>query len=333
MSNPSPALFLNTVSAYQRTDAIKAAIELEIFSTIGEGTESVQSLAQKCQTSERGMRILCDYLVIIGFLVKEAQSYRLTPDSAIFLDRRSKAYMGDVLEFLLSPFITSGFKDLTAAVRKGGTVVSPEGTLSPDNPVWVKFAQAMSPMMVMPAQLIAQEVNGDSQQSIKVLDIAASHGLFGIAFAQHNPNAEIYGVDWSSVLQVAQKNAQDQGVGDRYHIIPGSAFDVDFGNDYDIVLLPNFLHHFDPQTCEQLLRKVHHSLAAAGKVVVLEFIPNADRVTPVTDAAFALTMLASTPNGDAYTFAEYESMFNNASFSHCQIHSLPTEQRIIIASF
>ncbi len=331
---PSPALFLNTVKAYQRTAAISAAIELQIFTTISEGIESVESLAQKCQTSERGMRILCDYLVIMGFLAKEAQSYRLTPDSAMFLDRRSKAYIGDGIEFLLSPLITHGFNDLAASVRRGGTVMSSEGTLSPENPVWVKFAKTISPMMAMPAQLIAQMVNGDSQQPIKVLDISASHGLFGIAFAQQNPSAEIYAVDWAPVLEVAQENAQAKGVGDRYHTISGSAFEVDYGSDYDLVLLPNFLHHFDTEACEKLLRKIHHSLTVAGRIIVFAFIPNSDRITPSDAAAFALTMLATTPSGDAYTFAEYERMFNNAGFSHCQLHSLPpTEDQVIIASF
>ncbi|MDF5724120.1 MAG: class I SAM-dependent methyltransferase [Rhizonema sp. PD37] len=320
--------------AYQRTAAIKAAIELQIFTTISEGIESVQSLAQKCQTSERGMRILCDYLVIIGFLVKEAQSYRLTPDTAMFLDRHSKAYIGDGIEFLLSPFITNEFNDLAAVVRQGGTVVSSLGTLSPENPVWVKFAKAMSPMTVMPAQLIAQMVNGDSQERIKVLDISASHGLFGIAFAQYNSNAEIYAVDWTPVLEVAKENAQAQGVGDRYHTIPGSAFEVDYGSDYNLVLLPNFLHHFDMETCEKLLRKIHDCLSVDGRTIVFEFIPNSDRITPPLVAAFALTMLATTPSGDAYTFAEYERMFNNAGFSDCQLHSLPpTEQQVVIARY
>lgn len=330
---PSPALFTNTVNVYQRMAAIRAAIELQIFTTISEGIESVQSLAQKCQTSERGMRILCDYLVIIGFLTKEAQGYRLTPDTAMFLDRHSKAYMGDAIEFLSSPFLTNGFNDLAAAVRQGGTVVSSEGFLSPENPVWVKFAKAMSPMTAMPAQLIAQMVNGDSQERMKVLDISASHGLFGIAFAQRNSNAEIYAVDWTPVLEIAKENAQAQGVDDRYHTIPGSAFDVDYGNDYDLVLLPNFLDHFDMETCEKLLRKIHQSLSVGGKTIVFEFIPNPDRITPPLVAAFALTLLVRTPSGDTYTFTEYERMFNNAGFSHCQLHSLPsTEQQVVIAS-
>lgn len=72
VSAPSPSLFYNTVNAYQRTAAIKAAIQLDLFTNIGEGG-SAQSLAGKCETSARGIRILCDYLVVIGFLIKEAE--------------------------------------------------------------------------------------------------------------------------------------------------------------------------------------------------------------------------------------------------------------------
>ncbi|BCL38051.1 methyltransferase [Nostoc sp. MS1] len=332
MSIPSPGLFLNTVNAYQRSAAIKAAVELNIFTAIGQGIESSQSLAQKCQTSERGMRILCDYLVIMGFMTKEAQGYGLTPDSAMFLDRQSKFYMGDVVEFLLSPMIMDSFSDLNAAVIKGGTAVSSQGTLSPEHPVWVQFAKAMSPMMAHPAQLIAQLVNENQTQTLKVLDISASHGLFGIAIAQHNPNAEIYGLDWASVLEVAQENAKIKGIASRYHTITGSAFEVDYGSDYDLVLLPNFLHHFDVMTCEKLLKKIKTALATDGKVIVFDFIPNADRITPPDAAAFSLVMLATTPSGDAYTFAEYESMFSNTGFGHCQLHPLlPTEQKVIVA--
>ncbi len=120
----SPQLFFDTVNAYQRTAAIKAAIELDLFTALGEGNDTAGSLADKCQTSERGARILCDYLVVLGFLSKQDSNYSLTPDSAMFLDRRSPAYAGIAIEFLLSPMLTDGFGNLTAAVRKGGTVLS-----------------------------------------------------------------------------------------------------------------------------------------------------------------------------------------------------------------
>jgi len=98
---------------------------------------------------------------------------------------------------------------------------------------------------------------------MRVLDIAAGHGLFGIEIAKQNPQAHIVAVDWARVLDVAYENACKAGVGERYERLPGSAFDVDYGGPYDAVLLTNFLHHFDVAACVGLLKKVRAALKPA----------------------------------------------------------------------
>lgn len=333
LQQPSPQLFFETINSYQRTEALKAAIELEIFTAIGEGNSTADKIAQRCDASERGTRILCDFLCVIGFLNKENGQYSLTLDSATFLDKGSPAYLGGAVEFLSSPTLTGGFNDFAAAVRKGGTIASEEGTIAPDHPIWVNFARAMAPLMFLPSQLLAKLVDPEANQKLKILDIAAGHGLFGIAFAKNNASAEIVAVDWPNVLEVAKENAQNAGVADRYSTIGGSAFDVDYGEGYDLVLLTNFLHHFDVSTCEALLRKVHSALNENGRAVTLEFVPNEDRISPSDAAAFSVVMLGSTPAGDAYTFSEFEKMFSNAGFKRSEFHSLPPSIQQVVISY
>jgi 2-polyprenyl-3-methyl-5-hydroxy-6-metoxy-1,4-benzoquinol methylase len=329
---PSPQLFFQTISAYQRTEALKAAIELEVFTAISEGNTSASELAKRCATSERGMRILCDYLCIIGFLGKDGTNYRLTHDSAVFLDKRSPAYLGGATEFVSAEKLTDNFKNFAEVVRKGGSLDEDGGTVAPDNPIWVKFARAMAPVMAMPSQLLAKLVDPGADRKLKILDVAAGHGCFGTAFAANNKQAEVVALDWPNVLEVAKENASSAGVADRYSTIEGSAFDVDFGSGYDLVLVTNFLHHFDPATCETLLRKVHAALAEGGRAVTLEFVPNEDRISPPDAAAFSIVMLGSTPSGDAYTFSELERMCANAGFARSEMHELPpTIQRAVIS--
>ena len=329
---PSPALFFDTINAYQRTSALKAALELDLFTAISEGNETAQQLAERCEASPRGMRILCDYLTVMGFLTKEGDRYRLTPDSALFLSRNSPAYVGGATDFLLSPVLLEAFENLAESVRRGGTVIDEGGTIAPEHPVWVKFARAMAPIASLPAQLMVDLAMADPSARLKVLDIAAGHGLFGIALAKNNSNAEITALDWPKVLEVAKENACAAGVEDRYSTIAGSALDVDFGSGYDIVLLTNFLHHFDPETCEKILKKVHAALADGGRAVTLEFIPNEDRISPPPSAMFSLMMLSGTPAGDAYTFSELERMFRNAGFSRSEFHALPpTIQQVVVS--
>jgi ubiquinone/menaquinone biosynthesis C-methylase UbiE len=197
--------------------------------------------------------------------------------------------------------------------------------------MWEDFAHSMVGMMRPAAEAIVEITGASAMGECKVLDIAAGHGLFGITIARHNPQAEIFAVDWQNVLQIARENAASAGVAERYHPMPGSAFEVEFGDGYDLVLLTNFFHHFDQPTCEALMRKVYAALKEGGRAVTLEFVPDDDRVSPPVAAAFPLVMLASTPSGDAYTFKEYEQMFSRAGFSRSEI--FPAQPNQIIVSY
>ena len=326
---PSPAIVFDTLQAYQRSVALRGAIDLDLFTAIAEGNTSLGAIAKRIKASEKGTRVLCDYLTMMGFLVKQAGEYTLTPDSAAFLNRHSPAYMGTMANFLMSPHVAGMLEDITAVIRHGGALPSDHGALEPEHPMWVEFARSMTPMMQMPAELIAQMFAGS--KSIKVLDISAGHGVYGIAFAKHNPNAKVVGLDWANVLEVAKENAGKAGVADRYSTIAGSAFEVDLGSGYDIVLIPNFLHHFDPATNEKVLRKVHAALAPAGIAITPEFIPNEDRISPLRDAMFSMQMLG-TPAGDAYTYSELEKMFRNAGFARSEMRELaPFPQRLVVS--
>lgn len=330
----TPQLFFDTVMAFQRSAAIKAAVELDVFTKIADGNKTAEAIAEACGApASRGIRILCDAMTVMGFLRKQDNQYDLSEMSAAFLNRHSPAYCGGAIEFLMSPPQRRGFDDLTNAVRQGGTTVTDEGSLTPDSEMWVRFARGMMGMMMPAAQMIAECVGFESDRKLKVLDIAAGHGIFGITVAQKYRNAEIYAVDWANVLQVASENAGKFGVAARHHLIEGSAFDVEYGDGYDVVLLTNFLHHFDKQTNEKLLRKIHKSLADGGRVMTLEFVPNNDRISPPSEAMFSLVMLAATPAGDAYTFAELKEMFENAGFSsneHIPLGLLP--QHLIVST-
>jgi 2-polyprenyl-3-methyl-5-hydroxy-6-metoxy-1,4-benzoquinol methylase len=314
---PTPERFFNAINAYELTEAIKAAVELEIFTAVAEGNTSPATIAKRCRAAERGARILCDFLTVHGFLTKEGAHYALAPDSALFLDRHSPAYVGTATEFLLTPRLRECHAQLAEAVRRGGTELS-AGMLEPENPDWVKFAHGMMPLMHRPSEIMAAELRKGGEAH-KVLDIAACHGIFGISVAKQNPSAHIYASDWKNVLEVAQKNARRMGVGDRHHLIPGSAFETDFGTGYDLALITNFLHSFDAPTCTTLMRKVHAALNPGGRVAIAEFVPNPDRVSPTTAAAFSLMMLAASASGDAYTFAELENISKDAGFARVEL--------------
>jgi len=329
----TPDLFWETMVAFQRSAALKSAVDLEIFTKIAEGNKTAADIAKAAGASERGVRILCDSITVIGFLTKSGSEYSLTDASAAFLDKNSQMYLGSAVDFIMSPSQRRGFDDLTSAVKNGGSSISGDASMDPESEMWVQFARSMAPLMFPTAQAVAENIGLDTDRPIKVLDIAAGHGIYGIMVAKRYPNAQIYGADWNKVLTVAKENAERFGVADRYHTIAGDAFESDFGTGYDVILVPNFLHHFDPPTCEKFLNKVNDALAEGGKVMTVEFVPNEDRVSPPPSAMFSIVMLAATPGGDAYTYAELKQMFENSGFSHNEIIELhPMPQHLIIST-
>lgn len=330
---PNPGLVMDALDGYRRSAALKGAIDLDLFSVVGQGNHKIPEIAKECGGDLRATRILCDYLVLQGFLVKRENEYFLSPTAAVFLDKKSPRYQGGMAKFVNSAHLLSAFRDVADLIRKGTTLLENSGTIADEFDGWVDFARLMGPSMMPAADFIGAWSAKILSRPIKVLDIAAGHGLFGIAVARENPNATIVAQDWGKVLEVAKVHADEAGVGDRYRRLAGDALKIDYGSGYDLILVTNFFHHFDKPTCQMVMDKAKKSLNPGGFVLTLEFVPNEDRVSPPPAAAFSFMMLATTPKGEAYTYGEYQEMFAKAGLQTRDLYDVPnTPLRLIVAT-
>src|SRR2546427_10110499 len=209
-----PSVVFQAFVAYQKTEALRAAVDLDLFTAIGAGAATAKTIAARCAASERGVRILCDFLVVHGLLTKDGDRYGLAPAAAMFLDRSSPGCIASAIHFLASPHVMRGFAQLTTAVRTGRAAVGDE-PLSPDHPMWVEFARSMAPLARLVAELLANRLDASAGRPWKVLDIAAGHRPLRITLALHNPKAGIVAPDWKTVLAGAEENARAAGGADR----------------------------------------------------------------------------------------------------------------------
>ena len=92
---PSPGIVFDTLQAYQRSVALRGAIDLDLFTAIADGNKSLSAIAARIKASEKGTRVLCDFLTMLGFLVKQGGEYSLTPDccacARMWMDRQGRA--------------------------------------------------------------------------------------------------------------------------------------------------------------------------------------------------------------------------------------------------
>ena len=143
----NPGIVFDMVQSHQRTAALKAAIDLDLFRAVGEGPGDAASIARHCSASERGIRILCDFLTINGVLAKEDGRYKHTPSSAAFLDPASPACMASVAQFLSEAALMQADAQLADIVRKGRTHLPGRARLSRRIRCGWQFAEKMAPMM------------------------------------------------------------------------------------------------------------------------------------------------------------------------------------------
>jgi SAM-dependent methyltransferase len=328
-----PLKIFGIIQSFQRTAALKAAIDIDLFTAISDQGSTAKEIAARCSVSPRGTRVLCDFLCVIDLLRKRSGRYQLTEDAALYLDRRSPKFIADVaIQTYAGGALLEGFENLAQAVRNGGTALPGAGTVASEHPYWTQFARALAPIGAANAALLTNLLELSSSAPMRILDVACGHGHYGIAIAKQNPRVEVFAQDWPAVLEVAIGNARNAGVSERYHAIPGDVFGATLGEGYNLALITNFLPDFGPAECEQLLARIRRSLTGDGRAVALQWIPDDDRLSPPNAPMLALSLLAQTPNGDVYTFWELEEIFRRAGFARTEMRELgPALQRVVIA--
>jgi 2-polyprenyl-3-methyl-5-hydroxy-6-metoxy-1,4-benzoquinol methylase len=297
--------------AFERTLVLRTALEMDLFTRIASGDDTIPALAARTGSAQRGLRILCDFLTVQGHLLKLDDRYTLPLNSQLYLTTTSPAYLGSAVRFLASDDVVRSFCELRQSVE--GAAPSPRTLVSRDAH-WVEFALGMAPRSRMMAQAAAAALGIEPGRPMGVLDVAAGHGLYGLAAAARNPAARVFALDAPKVLEVAERNARLAGVADRYHLFPGDAFTMDFGGPYDLILVANFAHHFDYATNISLFRRCRAALNSSGRLALIDAIANEDRISPAGSAEMALLMLATTTHGDVYTFREFAEMLEAAGF-------------------
>ena len=311
-SAPPPAdasSVFDTLTAYWKTSALKAGLDLDLFSRIGSGLGTASELAKAAGASPRGVAIIADALCGLGFLVKKSGRYSLTPVADGFLRSESPAFLGGFHKFLTSDYIWTAFSRVTEAARAGRSQIG-TNALTPENPAWQVFAESSTAMARAEGPTLA-DLAGAKRPGLRILDVAAGSGEYGIAVARESHGSELTYLDWPNVLPVALRHAEAAGIRPAPKTIPGDALKVNWGGPYDVIVASHFLHHFNPEDCRRICSKARAALAPEGRFIVQEFVADEAREAKEEGAAggpfpllFAVAMLVTTDEGDAYTLGQ-----------------------------
>jgi len=327
---PRPETIIGIANSCWVSAILKAGIELDVFTEIEAGNDTVEKVASSIKASERGVRILLDALCALGMISKAEGKYLLTPAADQFLVKGKDSYVGYAVFTTLKDWDAIG--RIAEAVKKGSTIMDVYGA---ESGVWEEVAIGLTPSGLATASIIADVlgIGAKMEPGVKVLDLACGSGVYGYVLLQRDPMATVTDIDWQNVLKVAQKAARDMGVADRVTYKPGDILSIDYGEEeFDIAIASNILQAFDPETNKMILSKICKALKPGGTVVIHDIVPDEERSQAIKALIFAVYMLLATTGGDAYTLSEFESWLGDTGFENVNTHSVPGGTTLITAT-
>jgi ubiquinone/menaquinone biosynthesis C-methylase UbiE len=282
--------------------------------------------------SVRGLRAIMDALVGLDLLKKGRQGkYSLTPESENFLLSDKPGTLAGFFRTIL-PRLVSKWLQLPEVARTGQPVTAvneeTEGT-----EFFSQLVENIIPMSYGSAQKLGNHLKvAKTKSEIRVLDLAAGSGIWGIALAQKSPRVRVAAVDWAGMIPTTKRITQKFGVDDRFEFIGGDLLEANFGNGYDITTLGHILHSEGEQRSRQLLKKTFRALKPGGVIAIAEWLVDDDRTEPLPSLMFAVQMLVNTEKGDTFSFNEIKSWLEDAGFKKVRKLAAPGPSPLILAT-
>jgi ubiquinone/menaquinone biosynthesis C-methylase UbiE len=307
---------------------LTASLRLGLFSHLAAGKSTVAEVARAAESSERGTRMLLDALAAFGLLTKSGERYELMPHARQYLVRESQDYAGGMAE---SGAMFEAWLHLDECVRTGQPVRRVETK---------EMAEKFFPMLVRTlhivnreqAQRTARALGADTAgKGLRVLDVAAGSGVWGIAFAEADPSARVTAQDFPGVLPTTREYVGRHGLEERFDFLAGDLKEVDFGEaQYDVAVLGNIVHSEGEDSSRDLFRRLHRALKPGGRIVIIDMLPNDARTGPPYQLVFALNMLVNTERGDTYTLADYTRWLGDAGFPRVETADIGSHSPAVV---
>jgi len=329
--NVTPERIMQFAWGYAPTLAIEAAIKHRVFDTLSSGPKTLAQTVAATHASERGLRIIMNMLVGIGLLAKEGDTYALTPESEAFLVSTKPSFQGGFFKHISEQLLPKWLQlNEIVATGRPARAVNTEGDGSA---FFQQFVHDIFPLSYPAATLLARHLAFTQRQgAVRVLDLAAGSGVWGIAIAQSAPNVSVTAFDWSGVLPATRSMVERFGLTSRFAFTAGDLNDTPFGAHYDVATLGHILHSEGAKKSKALLKKTFEALNHGGTIAIAEFVVDADRTGPPGPLIFAANMLVNTDEGDTFSFEEISQWLTAAGFINPRQLEAPGPSPLILAT-
>jgi precorrin-6B methylase 2 len=297
-----------------------AANRLNVFSILGEGPKTASEIAAATGTPAPSLEMLLNACVALQLLHKEAEQYRNTATSRLFLVRGSRAFLGDALKYSEDLYPVWG--KLEQMIRSNQSVLPEQNYLGSDTEKTRNFVLGMHNRALGIASAVVANLNLEGRT--RMLDVGAGPGTYSILLTQKTPQLHAIVFDLPPVVAISKEIIASYNLSERIATVPGNYLEDRFSADNDVVLMSGMMHREAEKNCRLLLQKAYEALVPGGLIVVSDVMFDSDaKTSPRLAALFALNMMLTSQHGSAHATTAMLRWMTEAGFTNLKSEFLP----------
>ena len=321
-----PSLIMQVGMGFWPSKTLLSAVELGLFTTLGSDALTGRVIAERHDLGSRAIYDFLDGLVALRVLDRDGHGeearYRNTPETALFLDATSPAYVGGILE-MANARLYGFWGGLTEALRTGspqneikatGHSMFEELYREPDR--LEQFLRAMSGVQAGNFHVLAE--NFDFARYRTVCDVGGATGQLSIILAQRHPHMRCTTFDVPVVEPIAARSIKDAGMGERVTAVSGDFF-TEALPEADVITMGNILHDWNLERKLQLIRAAFEALPPGGAFIVIENLIDDDRRENVFGLMMSLNMLIEFGDAFDFTSADLQGWCEDVGFKTFEV--------------
>lgn len=332
-----PSHIMQTATAFWASKVLLTAVELDLFTTLGDGKLSAPQLGEKLGLHPRGTYDFFDALVALKFLDRDGAGpegqYKNTPQTAAFLSKKSPAYIGGVPE-MMNARLFAFWNDLGSALKTG----KPQNEVKHSGKSLFEelystharlgtFLEAMSGFQAANFSILAEKFDFTKYKT--VCDVGGALALLSRIVGAHHPHLTLTSFDLPPVAPHAQKHIKNAKMEGRITAVAGDFFQDELPKA-DVVTMGNILHDWNLEKKKILIKKAYNALPQGGAFIAIENLIDDARRENAFGLLMSLNMLIETGDGFDYTGADFRDWCSEAGFKRFEIINLagPTSAAI-----
>jgi SAM-dependent methyltransferase len=302
----------NVVKGFWESAALMSAVELDLFTHISNGHDSIESAGAAMHIEPVNAERLMTALVAMELLSRDGERFANAADVERYLVAGKPTYAGPWM--LFSKPRWDGWGHLTENLRKSSDEQSVLGMY--DDTFTVERAReyhkATYSVGMGAARLFHRQVDLTGRK--RIMDLGGGSGCYCIVAADKYPEMTAVVLDLAPVVEVSREFLDQHGVSGRV-----SARACDFTRDplddeSDVAIMASNLPQYSREIVQSVVSRVHEALVPGGEFHLIGEMLDDDRAGPLAPALWGLSEAVSGSTGLAHSVADCIGYFEQAGF-------------------